>query len=130
MPKYEDPWKDGLPSGDSNYLRKLVQDYKKRGDHIPDLETFFSMALLPFYDVMWTGLKRDVGHVIYRLSDFVPEEERCQIGIYPSRTGSIIDGKYGLWNSLVDWRRQWERQHLYIPEFVKLLPEAQDILQS
>ncbi|HLD83879.1 MAG TPA: hypothetical protein VI979_03430 [archaeon] len=109
-----------------NYLLELAE-MKGRGE-ISD-ERFFSLALLGFYDAMNPALTAADGHMIYRLSDFVPEDRRRTMRIYPCRTGSIImpsdeildaskhpyeyelGGGPNNWDSLEDWRKQWERIH-------------------
>jgi hypothetical protein len=120
----------GLPVGDIEHIRWIVKYFKEHRDNI-SVGSFFMMVLEPFYDCMWDGLNTVAGHVIYRLSDFVSEEERIKISIYPSENGSlIIDEGFGLgrWYSLEQWRKEWERYHQYIPELKKLLPPGSDIL--
>lgn len=53
---------ENLPVGDMNNLKKLVGHLKwRREKGIPmSSEGAFSMALLPFHDVMWTGMKENV----------------------------------------------------------------------
>jgi len=120
---------DGLPIGDVPYLRELVQDYKDNLDFTT--EWFFSYALLGFYDAMWDGLNGTAGHIIYRLSDAIEKSQRETMHIYPSSTGSIIIIERGMgedegvrWDSLEDWRKQWERDNPVIPEYTKQLPEG------
>lgn len=118
---------DDLPVGNVDYLKKLVEDYKRYRE-IKNLELFFSMALLPFYDAMWDGLTSDAGHLMYRLSDFLSEDKRRCMSIYPSSNGSLsIDGS--IWDSLEDWRKMWAKYNPYIPELKKILKLEYVILQ-
>jgi len=118
------------PIGNADDVRELVQKFKNGAF---DLDGFFRNALLPFYDVMWFSLRGQAGHILYRLSDSVPEEKRKKIAIYSSREGSLIlDPRNGdiddyKWDSLEDWRKLWEKIHPYIPELMKSLPEGSDI---
>ena len=112
---------DGLPIADVSYLRILAQDYKDN----PNLtaEWFFSFALLGYYDAMWDGLNGTAGHIIYRLSDAIEQPQRKIMAIYPKSTGSIIRKEVDRWDSLEDWRKQWENLHPVIPDYKKQLPE-------
>ena len=105
MEKKDRFYKD-LPLGDVEWLRKLV--YKYRDNPNFSKQSLFSHALLGYYDVMWSGLESVTADLIYRLSDFVPEDERKTMHIYPSPDGSIVRGD-GKWDSLEDWREQWEK---------------------
>ena len=114
--------------GNLEYLWELVENYKDAQKHEYkelSLDWFFTMALLPYYDVMWTGLRPEVGHLLYRLSDRVPEQERKDTEIYPASgsEGSIIDQDGGRWHSLEDWRASWKKAHPIIPEVTLLLPD-------
>lgn len=112
-----------LPLGDIPYLQELAKWYSENRE-LP-LRHFFSRAIVPYYDPMWDGLKIDAGHIIYRLSDVIPPEERATMEIYPSNTGSIIqleDNTCPRWDSLEDWRTHWKRHHPIIPEYRKKLP--------
>lgn len=78
----------------------------------------FSSGLLGYYDAMHESLETDAGHLLYRLSDHVPEEERHSMKIYPCEDGSLIEEGSQVayhWDSLEDWRRKWEEQHSFIP---------------
>lgn len=111
-----------MPTGDADWLRTLLKEQLGRNGEI-DQESFFSQALLGFYDAMWEGMNVTAGHIVYRLSDSVPRERREAMMIYPSSNGSIIT-ENGNWDSLEDWRKQWEKYHPHIPEFIKLLPSG------
>lgn len=124
-----------LPVGDIKWIKKVLIYYQELkaedpsfySKHVPP---FFMEVITPFYDCMWDGMTRDAGHVIYRLSDSVPKEVRESLAVYPNgETGSLMhDG--GFWNSLEDWRREWEKMNPIIPEFQKLLPgEIQHLLK-
>lgn len=107
-----------LPIANIQYLKKL-SDYCLNVfcDDLARARAFlFRLSLLGFYDCMWGGMKVEVGHILYRLSDFINESERKRIWIYPSETGMIVDD-YGRCDSLEDWRRQWAKIHPIIPEF-------------
>jgi len=114
-----------LPVGDIDWLRKLVSQYKDN----PELsvEFFFRFALLGYYDGMWSGLQRICGDVVYRLSDFVLPEDRKKMLIYPSSNGSLITDDCP-WDSLEDWRGEWEKSRGAIPFFQPQLPPGVDEL--
>lgn len=117
----------GLPLADIPHLQKYAEFLKTYVEETGDLEgarkRFFSGILVGFYDAMWSGIKEEVGHILYRLCEFVSLEERQMMMIYPSDDGSIIDihdtlsGEPVFWDSLEDWRHQWEEYHPVIPEF-------------
>lgn len=78
------------------------------------------MALLGYYDAMWDGLTEEAGHIIYRLSDFLPVDKRMRLSVFSSKDGSIVelmgDGDEWLVSaSLEDWRKEWRRAHKEIP---------------
>lgn len=121
----QNDYSDELPIGDIEYLKRLAKTFKEHRNETGNLEFFFSFALMSFYDCMWEGLGTNAGHVVYRLSDFISEEERSIIKIYPSKDGSIIDEKIYPWASLEDWRKEWEElYHSNIPDFTKKLPSS------
>lgn len=111
----------GLPIADTAYLRenlKVLRWYVGNGgDREEGRKHFFSSVLLGYYDALWDGLDKTAGHLLYRLSDFLHEDERKRMMIYPSSDGSIIDAELGSWDSLEDWRAHWEKTHPVIPEF-------------
>lgn len=109
-----------LPIADVPYLKRLLRVCRKvfKDDPKKMREFFFTMSLVGMYDCMWDGIKVEVGHIIYCLSDFLDETERRQIDIYPSPEGSLVDVETDTqWDSLEDWRRQWASMHPVIPEF-------------
>jgi hypothetical protein len=117
--------------GDIPYLKELARAIKEdRMDFEKGVEWFFHCALLPYYQpIDWDGMNIDAGHIIYRLSDFLPEEKRSKIEIYPNpHGGSLIINDYH-WDSLEDWRKQWEKYHSYIPPIIKKLPASFDFLK-
>lgn len=104
-----------LPLGDLAYLERTIELCRKTSaDSENDIKFFFLMALTPYFDgIFYEGLDPRVGNFLYRLSDFLSEERRRQIEIYPARAGEnadvIIDGN--LWYSLEEWRKMWEKQN-------------------
>lgn len=120
------------PIGNIEDVRKFVHEFTAHGD----LKRFFSDSLEPFYDAMYDGLRPNAGHVLYRLSDFVDEQERKEIAIYPSSDGSLNvpheqEGGgvvYSKSNSLEDWRKSWEKcTDGVIPTLEEMLPPESDI---
>lgn len=125
----EDFWE--LRLGDTEYLKEIIKVIKEDNKIADPIETFFFYALGPYYcPVGWDGIKRNAGHIIYRLSDFLPEEKRSNIAIYPSEHGSLIVNNYP-WDSLGDWRKKWEKHYPNgIPEMIKKLPHAFSFLED
>lgn len=84
---------------------------------------------------MWGGLNHRVGDIIYRLSDFVSEEERKRMAIYPADKGSITR-ETGPWDSLEQWRQQWYRPdisqlvELLPPELMKMIPSPYEPIEN
>lgn len=111
--------------GDIDWLRTLASQHKDN----PELsvEIFFKFALVGYYDTMWSGLQRICGDFVYRLSDFIPLEDRKKMLIYPSRNGSLIIDDH-LCDSLEDWRGKWEKSRGAIPFFRPQLPPGVDEL--
>lgn len=101
---------DSLPRGTVQTLNGNIQRasyIKQRLPNKSDLELlglFFSNALTPYYDCMWDGMEPEVGHIIYRLSDNVPDDIRSCILIYP-KMGKDEER----WVTLSEWREEWER---------------------
>jgi hypothetical protein len=114
-----------LSVGDISWLRTLASQYKDN----PELSTefFFEFALLGYYDVMWSGLQGICGDFVYRLSDFVPLEDRKKMLIYPSSNGSLVIDD-SVWDSLEDWRRRCEKSRGAIPFYQPQLPPGVDEL--
>lgn len=111
---------------DIDNVIKAVNSYKEHRD----IKGFFIQLLLPLYSSEaseYDFIDPNVRHVIYRLSDFVPESERRNIEIYPSPNGSVIINGCP-WASLEDWRKEWEIHNPFIPEYIKLLP-PEDLLK-
>ena len=106
-------------------LKKLAKAVKEEvSDNKTKRLLFFHFALLPYYECLfWDGMSKDAGHIIYRISDFLTKEERCNIEIYPTDGGSIIIDNCA-WDSLEDWRKQWEKYHPVIPDFTRKLPSS------
>lgn len=70
-----------------------------------------------------------VGHIIFRLSDFLSEEERNSLKIYPSDEGTAKDELEYKWFSLRDWREEWVYLHPDgIPALTELWPESSRFL--
>lgn len=111
----------GLPIADIPCLRENLEALRlyveKGGDIEKGRRHFFSSVLLGYYDAMWDGLDVTTGHILYCLSDFLHEDERKRMMMYPSPDGSIINNELGAWDSLEDWRKHWEKAHPVIPEF-------------
>lgn len=128
-------WPD-LPITGLQTIREIFEDATRiMQEHGKDerfgREWLFSFGLLGYYDAMHGGLKTDAGHVLYRLSDHVPEEERRSMEIYPSRDGSLtVEGNP--WDSLEDWRRAWEKHYPFIPpiDFQALLKTHGKLLNA
>jgi hypothetical protein len=110
-----------LPLVDTKYLVEHSFEWFKStldetGDRPKARDVFFSSALMGFYDPTYMGLGTEAGHIVYRLSDHLSEAERSTIKIYPSPTGSLsINGNR--WDSLEDWRKEWESLPDEIPHF-------------
>lgn len=123
MPR--DSW--DLPTADREYVLKLIELVKI--GYITDIRHFFMDGLVGYYDCMFSGMSTEVGHLMYRLSDFVPLEQRQIMMIYPSTNGSII-AEDGTWDSLEDFRKAWEGHFSEIPEFDLRIavPELEPIL--
>jgi hypothetical protein len=94
------------------------------------LEMFFDFGLTPYYSPLHAGIDLSVGNFIYRLSDRMPKEKRKRIMLYPSPGGSLIyyaesdPESPTRWDTLEDFRRQWEEKNPMIPTFEKSLPEG------
>lgn len=115
---------------------RLEKFVKKNEFDFKIIDEFFSWALLPYYTPYLPGdfyrLSQNAGHIIYRLSDFLTEEERQKIAIYPSEKGSMIIKMLSgnvQWDSLEDWRKSWEKEHPIIPNFIKKLHSAFKFLE-
>lgn len=80
-------------------LASLV-DQSQRGK-VPR-EHFFSTLLYRFYDCMGGGLDDLLGHVIYRISDLLPPDERRGLYVYPNAKGPD--------HTLASWREEWEKK--------------------
>jgi hypothetical protein len=110
-----------LSLGDFDYMRGCFEIFKLHLDETGDLqkarELFFKHTLEPYYSPIFDGLNTNVGDVVYRLSDYLTEEERQLMIAYPSEQGSLVFDD-NPWDSLEDWRKQWEhnRQNS-IPDF-------------
>jgi len=121
---------------DLKELAKGIEKYLLEDPTYNGVEGFFSWALLPYYTPFFSGdfygLGKNAGHIIYRLSDFIPEDERRNIPIYPSKDGTLLmkqlEGNIQ-WDSLEDWRKSWEKDHPIIPDFIKKLPSALKFLE-
>lgn len=117
------------PVGDIEWIKDLAKTYRENPGM--DIGHVFSMSLLGYYDAMWGGLDRNAGHIIYRLSDHIPQEEREKISIYPSETGSIVMDAFGPWDSLEDWRKQWKEGIEKSGETIPILqPQLQEGIQE
>lgn len=110
---FADHW--SFPSADIKHLKELADLVKKEPDFT--LRLFFACGLEGYYSPLWSGMTKDCGDVLYRLSDFIPRQQRETMPIYPSPEGSIVNEDGGVWDSLEDWRMQWEKQNESIPFF-------------
>jgi len=128
-------YSEDLPLGDLAYLERVVKLCRESsGDAEKDIKLFFLMALTPYFDsIAYEGLDPRVANFLYRLSDFLSEERRRQIEIYPACAGEnadvLIDGNP--WYSLEEWRKMWEKKNAPYPiphiSFAKKL-EKRDLL--
>jgi hypothetical protein len=101
-----------------NHGVALLDELRATGEMSePELRADFLLRTLGEWDSpMCDGMDTPVGHLLYRLTDFMDPDERRRIRLFRSD-----DGK----DTVEDWRREWES--LYsgcIPE----IPQAQ--LQS
>lgn len=117
---------------DVSYLRNILEWLKSTPKGF-DREQFFTHALLGYYDAMWSGMRCEVGDIIFRISDILSIEERKSIAVYPSKDGSILlqegDINLGYWDSLEDWRGKWVYQRPEgIPTLTELWPESSRFL--
>jgi hypothetical protein len=110
-----------LPVADYPYLLNQFENFKWylgiTGDIQKARQQFFANLVLANYDCMFDGLDEEVGHIAFRLSDFLPEAERQHLMVYPAENGSVITEDVGKWDSLEDWRNYWQTHHSPIPEF-------------
>lgn len=120
-------WFDTLPVGSIEHIRRTLDliksvysDHVACDDAFEALEFFFRHALMPFYDCMWDGLKLEAGHVIYRLSDKLPDDICTTIKTYPCI--DINPEQPNEWYTLSSFRQEWENLHPVIPELQHLLP--------
>ena len=93
-------------------------------------DRFFGLALYDAYDTLVSplGIAPVAGHIIYRLSDFVDEDQRRTIVLYPNSTGSVIDNGESC-DSLEDWRVNWISIYKDgIPPLSELWPEGSGLL--
>ncbi len=100
---------------------------------------FFTLALEAYYD-RWTspsGMQTITGHILFRLSDAVDENERRAMHIYPDKSGSVMvdlqyeDAPLTSFASLEDWREVWMRQHPEgVPPLEQLWPNAPKLLSQ
>ena len=95
------------------YLRNLLSWFKENPE-FTSVKDFFIRALEPYYiSCIQGGMKTELGHIIYRLSDRIDKERREQIIVY-SPNGTNLE----------QWREDWETQSDNIPDFSMLdLPE-------
>ena len=126
-PKFHARWQwddlddnlEDLPVADLDLVRRTLA-HIKAGSTGADLQYFFMTVLAPHYDrVVYSGLHRDAGSVVYRLADQVPVEMRKMLAIYPAHDG--------LWFTLEDWRTEFrlgfKNGEADIPYFVGTTPE-------
>jgi hypothetical protein len=107
-------------------LRVAARTFGKEGGNLEqDLKIFFWFALgfrQPYpYDVDKTD--ETYGHILYRISDFVPEQLRRKIQVYESDKGSLIEKNLisTRWASLEDWRKVWKDKHPIIPDYAETM---------
>jgi hypothetical protein len=125
--------RSGLDNGGMvHFLDTLLIVHGLADGNDPDtlLELFFDFGLTPYYSPLHAGIDTSIGNFIYRLSDRVPEEKRKRITLYPSPGGSLVcyedydPENPTRWDTLEDFRREWEKSHTAIPAFEKSLPEG------
>lgn len=116
-----------LPEDSVDRLHELTRLIAEHAENFNNpVESFFMWALEPYYSPLWDGGDRGVLDIVYRLSDRISQVERRRIMVYPSPTGEILleDGR---WDSLEQFRREWEnqaeRQGRFIPT-VEQLPSV------
>lgn len=122
----------------ANRLEKVV----KEDPTYNAVKGFFFWALDHYYTSYagpndFYGITKNVGHIIYRLSDFIPKEERKNIPVDPARPTNkdaklmmeMSDGAIP-WVSLEDWRKEWEKDHPYIPNVIKRIPSSFKFLEQ
>lgn len=136
---FDDFW-NRLEIFDVKNLKDLASDagkyIKEHGTNSEIIESFFSWALYPYYcprGIDWDGMTTNAGHIIYRLSDFLQEEKRKNIAIYPNDKGSLMIEMYErsvCWDSLEDWRKKWKKYYPIIPDFIKRLPSGFEFLEK
>lgn len=104
-----------------DYVRGIIELYKETKDS----KIFFEQALEPMNDI-FVGCPNEMpvlsvyGHLIYRLSDFLPKVEREKIRDYPDENGKILsDGVR--WSSLEDWRSFWGERFGPVPTLLEIL---------
>ena len=113
-----------MPTADINRLKGIAELHREYPESFT-IVYFFAEALEGYYCSLWDGLERNSGHVIYRLSDFIPKDKRENMPVYPSLTGSIVDKGLVQWDSLEDWRNRWEKaSNNDIPYFQNQLPSV------
>jgi hypothetical protein len=122
---------DNLPVGDIEHLKRLTKTFSEHKGEQGNLEMFFMFALLPYYEfISYDGLDRRTGHVIYNLSNFVKQEDREKIIVFRTEKGSIVDEEGKAWDSLEDWRKQWEKINPVIPNLIKEIPSMEKLLEN
>jgi hypothetical protein len=104
-----------------DYVGYLLELYRETRD----LNLFFDEALDPFNDI-FIGCDNEMpvlrvyGHLIYRLSDYMPKPDREKVPNYPDDEGKIIiDGNK--WSSLEDWREWWSKTFQPIPNLSEII---------
>jgi len=105
--------------GTLDTLRESLQAFHGLGGPI-NPAYFFRQQLYPYFETWRDGITSEMGHVLYRLADRFPEEDRELMPIYPSDGGTLYLRDSGCWTSLEDWRRDWERMH---PEGIPTVEE-------
>lgn len=119
-----------LTQAQLEHIRFLLDFLKKESDSKSFFQQFFGLALYPGYDtvVSYFGMSHVVGHIVFRLSDFVDETQRKGIVLYPDKRGNLIDNGE-LCDSLEDWRQHWMLSHPDgIPTLTELWPESSRFL--
>lgn len=86
------PWdrKPPTPEEAIEMLRRLT--FLLRDNPDISIDQYFAYAVSPFYDTMWKWNPPPAiyGDILYRLSDYVPQEQREIIEVYPDPNGTLM----------------------------------------
>ena len=85
-------------------LLSLLNSLRATGEMSePELRAFFMQhAIGEWYSPLCDGMDTQIGHVLYRLTDFVEAEERASVRLCHGEDS---------WVTVEGWRQEWERMH-------------------